>query len=102
MYKIFVKYYLNYNNLYSNKLGGTLKTPAHADSESLQAKWVTDINELSLRGNDIYPLITRAKQYHSRTPADTWHPILHPVNKSHTKLIMKLVIAIRRKSKLVI
>lgn len=30
-------------------VGGILKTPAQADSESLQAKWVKDVNSLSLR-----------------------------------------------------
>merc|ERR1712209_71450 len=31
--------------------GGRLKTPADADSESLQAKWISDLGELSLRAN---------------------------------------------------
>lgn len=41
--------------------GGTLKTPASADKESLQAKWIRDVNELSLRATDIYELIERTR-----------------------------------------
>lgn len=41
--------------------GGTLKTPAQADSESLQAKWVADLNELSLRAKDITTIVERAR-----------------------------------------
>lgn len=41
--------------------GGQLKTLAQADDESLQAKWVADISELSLRGSDILPLIQKAR-----------------------------------------
>ncbi len=42
-------------------IGGRLKTPADADSESLQAKWVEDISKMSLRANDILPHIERGK-----------------------------------------
>lgn len=41
--------------------GGMLKTPAQADSESLQAKWVADLQELSLRAGDIVELVERAR-----------------------------------------
>lgn len=41
--------------------GGELKTPARADKESLQAKWIKNLDELSLRALDIIPLIDRAK-----------------------------------------
>ncbi|MCL4140719.1 UNVERIFIED_CONTAM: hypothetical protein GTU68_006016, partial [Idotea baltica] len=81
-----------------NVLGGELKTPARADSESLQAKWVQDMNELSLRGVDIFPLIQRAKQYAARTSDEPWHPHLLPVNLSHSKLLLRLIIVVRKKS----
>lgn len=42
-------------------IGGELKTPAQADKESLQAKWIADLDELTLRGTDIIHLIDRAK-----------------------------------------
>ncbi|XP_050735162.1 8-oxo-dGDP phosphatase NUDT18-like isoform X3 [Eriocheir sinensis] len=80
-----------------NVLGGELKTPASADKESLQAKWVDNLAELSLRGNDIYPLIHRVKQYWERDVDEPWHPILLPVDKPHTKLLLRLVIAIRKR-----
>ncbi|KAG7172103.1 8-oxo-dGDP phosphatase NUDT18-like, partial [Homarus americanus] len=72
-------------------VGGTLKTPASADKESLQAKWVEDLSELSLRGNDIYPLIRRAKQYWAKEE-EPWHPALQPINKPHTRLLLRLEI----------
>nr|XP_027209633.1 8-oxo-dGDP phosphatase NUDT18-like [Penaeus vannamei] len=75
--------------------GGELKTPACADKESLQAKWVENLGELSLRGNDIYPLIQRAKQYWENQ--ESWHPLVLPVTRPHTRLLMRLVIAIRKR-----
>lgn len=42
-------------------IGGTLKTPAQADKESLQAKWVDNLDELTLRATDIIHLIDRAR-----------------------------------------
>lgn len=86
-------------SLFSSSQGGELKTPASADKESLQAKWVDNLGELSLRGNDIYPLIHRVKQYWERDVDEPWHPILLPVDKPHTKLLLRLVIAIRKRVK---
>lgn len=45
-------------------IGGTLKTPAQADKESLQAKWVGELSELSLRAADILHLIDRARYFY--------------------------------------
>lgn len=42
-------------------IGGTLKTPASADKESLQAKWILNLDELSLRATDITHVIERAR-----------------------------------------
>jgi len=44
-----------------NVIGGSLKTPAQADQESLQAKWVANLNELTLRGTDITHLIEKTR-----------------------------------------
>lgn len=41
--------------------GGVLKTPSNADKESLQAKWIGNIGQLSLRATDITHLIDRTK-----------------------------------------
>ncbi len=53
--------------------GGKLKTPADADAESLQAKWISDLGELSLRANDVLSLIERGRQYISRGSQEPWH-----------------------------
>ena len=55
--------------------GGRLKTPADADSESLQAKWISDLAELSLRANDVVPLVERGRQFALRRPNDPWYEI---------------------------
>jgi 8-oxo-dGDP phosphatase len=55
-------------------IGGKLKTPQDADSESLQAKWVGDLGELSLRANDVLNIIDRGRQYvEARRNAEPWH-----------------------------
>ena len=53
--------------------GGRLKTPADADAESLQAKWVSDLGELSLRANDVLTLVERGRQYQLRRQDEPWH-----------------------------
>jgi len=53
--------------------GGKLKTPADADSESLQAKWIADLGELSLRANDVIPLVERGRQFAMRRTEEVWH-----------------------------
>lgn len=53
--------------------GGKLKTPADADSESLQAKWIENLSELSLRANDVLNIIERGRQYTLRGVDEPWH-----------------------------
>ena len=55
--------------------GGRLKTPADADAESLQAKWIGDLAELSLRANDVIPLVDRGRQFAMRRPNDPWYEL---------------------------
>ncbi|RZF40855.1 hypothetical protein LSTR_LSTR003365 [Laodelphax striatellus] len=74
--------------------GGTLKTPAQADSESLQAKWVGNVNQLSLRAPDIVQIIERALLYHT---GQEQHPPLLPSIRPHKKLLLRLVVCIRSK-----
>lgn len=76
--------------------GGTLKTPAQADAESLQAKWVKDIRELNLRCNDILPIIERARQF-LRSSEPQYTSIL-PALRSHSKLLLRLVVCIKQRS----
>ena len=63
---------------------GKLKTPADADSESLQAKWVADLGELSMRATDVLRLIELGREYRDRAPTERWH--LPQVRKLINKL----------------
>lgn len=80
-------------------LGGELKTPQRADQESLQAKWISNLSELSLRANDILPLIELGRSYHNRKQSDPfWHNELLPTFKSHTKNYLRVVAVIKKRS----
>lgn len=85
-------------------LGGELKTPNRADAESLQAKWVGDLNELSLRANDILPLIELGRNYHRgihNVNVDRpmqWHKSILPAPKSHGKNYLRVVAVIKKRS----
>ena len=52
-----------------------MKTPADADSESLQAKWISDLGELSLRANDVVTLVDKGRQYFAKALTDPWHSL---------------------------
>lgn len=77
-------------------IGGTLKTPALADSESLQAKWVANPSQMSLRANDILPVIERGLAFH--TESEPQHAYSLPILEPHKKLLLRLVVCIRQKS----
>lgn len=86
-------------------IGGELKTPQRADSESLQAKWVGDLNELNLRANDILPLIDLGRNYyrssstnHVDRPLMQWHNSILPAVKSHAKNYLRVVAVIKKRS----
>ncbi|CAN8018508.1 unnamed protein product [Ixodes persulcatus] len=79
-------------------VGGELKTVAKADSESLQASWVEDVQELSLRCKDILPVIERARLYHSTAGSQPWHPAVLPALQAHQKLHLRIVTIIRKKA----
>ncbi len=88
--------------------GGKLKTPADADAESLQAKWIEDLGELSLRANDVLTIIERGRQHEAAVRAirsggaaalgEQWHLPQLPAVRPHPKLYLRLVVLIRRKS----
>ncbi|XP_073815000.1 8-oxo-dGDP phosphatase NUDT18 isoform X2 [Musca autumnalis] len=81
--------------------GGVLKTPAQADSESLQAKWIQNIQELPLRSNDILNLIEIGKSYTSRHQSPQpilWHSEVLPTKYSHHKNYLRVVAVIRKRS----
>ncbi|KAH0554775.1 8-oxo-dGDP phosphatase NUDT18-like [Cotesia glomerata] len=77
--------------------GGVLKTPDQANEESLQASWISNVNDLSLRSSDILPLIQRARdrKIASNPP---WHSPLLPVEKSWSKLFIRLIVCIKKKA----
>ena len=86
-------------------VGGRLKTPADADSESLQAKWVEDIAAMSLRAPDILPHIERGRLYHEMSQrahhgagGEAWHSPLVPALRPHNHLLLRTVILIRKKT----
>ncbi|CAH1709126.1 8-oxo-dGDP phosphatase NUDT18 [Aphis gossypii] len=85
-----------------NVIGGCLKTPAQADSESLQAKWIKNISEVTLRSNDIIPLIECGRAFHNAAKKNKiqndWHHNLLPVIKPHKKLLLRLLICARQKT----
>lgn len=79
-------------------LNGELKTPARADKESLQAKWISNMNELSLRSKDILPLIDLGKQFKQRNQTNqVWHDNILPARKSQTKNYLRLVAVIKKR-----
>ncbi|KAI1308693.1 8-oxo-dGDP phosphatase NUDT18 [Halotydeus destructor] len=75
--------------------GGQLKTVSQADSESLQAKWFSDLNQLDLRSKDILPLVDKALSYwHERS---SFHKPMLPALVAHPKLLLRLIVVIRKK-----
>ncbi|CAG9132725.1 hypothetical protein JYU34_017493 [Plutella xylostella] len=79
-------------------IGGELKTPASADKESLQAKWIGNLQEISLRSNDILHLIERAQLHKKSTPGVGWHKNLLPASIPHSKDLLRLIVVIKRRS----
>ncbi|KAF5281775.1 hypothetical protein FQA39_LY17694 [Lamprigera yunnana] len=81
-------------------IGGTLKTPSQADSESLQAKWVPDLNELNLRATDIVNVVDRARLYTNahNLKDKSWHHNILPVPRAHNQLLLRLVILSKKRS----
>lgn len=85
--------------LTGNITGGELKTPSQADQESIQAKWISNLNDLNLRASDILHLIDTARNYKKKLFNDkTWHKDILPSCKAHYKSYLRLVIAIRKKA----
>lgn len=72
-------------------IGGTLKTPSQADQESLQAKWIKNLNELTLRAKDITHLIERARQYIGarKLKEKGWHHDILPALRPHSNLLLR-------------
>lgn len=79
-------------------IGGELKTPAKADKESLQAKWISNLEEISLRATDIIPLIEKAKQYRADRFGGAWNKDILPAPVPHVKELLRLIVVIKKRS----
>ncbi|KAJ0183319.1 hypothetical protein K1T71_001295 [Dendrolimus kikuchii] len=79
-------------------VGGELKTPAKADKESLQAKWVSNLQEISLRANDILHLIEKAQLYRESKTSGSWHKDILPSPTPHLKDLLRLIVLIKKRS----
>ncbi|XP_046742975.1 8-oxo-dGDP phosphatase NUDT18 [Diprion similis] len=80
-----------------NVIGGALKTPEQADEESLQACWIQNVEELSLRAYDIIPLIHRVREY-KQGLNPPWHSPMLPIANPHSRLYLKLIVCIKKKA----
>ncbi|XP_077079369.1 8-oxo-dGDP phosphatase NUDT18 [Siphateles boraxobius] len=60
----------------AEETGGSLKTTAEANAESLQAQWWDRESPLPLRARDILPLIDAGMKYRQ----NAWFPALQPVD----------------------
>lgn len=72
-------------------IGGSLKTPAQADKESLQAKWIGDLNELTLRAPDIIHLIDRTRYeifYSNKNITNIFNYSLCPIQNNCISVIL--------------
>jgi len=83
-----------------NITGGHLKTPAEADKESIQAKWIKDLSDLPLRASDVIRLVKRGREYqtahHGAIPVP-WHQPILPALRPHKRLLLRTVILARKK-----
>lgn len=84
--------------------GGDLKTLDQADAESLQAKWIGDLNALELRAGDILPLIELGRTYQRFTHSQTigrppqWHAPILTAPRAHERNYLRVVAVIKRRS----
>ncbi|KAH8375910.1 8-oxo-dGDP phosphatase NUDT18 [Drosophila serrata] len=81
--------------------GGRLKTPADADAESIQARWVRSPKDVPLRANDILNIIEIGRAYHRgqkipSSPTALWHGNILPTRFSHKRNYLR-VLAVARK-----
>ncbi|BFF88989.1 8-oxo-dGDP phosphatase NUDT18 [Drosophila madeirensis] len=84
--------------------GGRLKTPADADAESIQARWVLNPQEVPLRANDILNIIDIGRAYHKGgktgvadiSSEPLWHGSILPTRYPHRRNYLR-VLAVARK-----
>ncbi|ALC45811.1 CG10898 [Drosophila busckii] len=82
--------------------GGSLKTPADADAESIQALWLRNPKEVPLRCSDILNIIDIGRQHHQQqqqkatNAATIWHSNILPTRHPHIRNYLR-VLAVARK-----
>lgn len=81
-------------------IGGELKTPARADKESLQAKWIHDLNELNLRSNDILSVIDIGREFYRNQKLNhiPKHKSIMPIEKAHGQNYLRIIAVIKKRS----
>lgn len=80
-------------------VGGELKKPNQADEESLQAMWVTSLDEVELRSNDILQIVELGKSYHmNKKSPGAWHSNILPVRRAHSKNFLRIMAVIKKRS----
>ncbi|KAH8313574.1 hypothetical protein KR067_008302 [Drosophila pandora] len=82
--------------------GGRLKTPADADAESIQARWVRSPKEMPLRSNDILNIIEIGRAYYNgqKIPSSSsmWHNKILPTRCTHTRNYLRVLAVARKRS----
>ena len=73
-----------------------MKTLEEANKESLQACWISNINDLTLRSHDIVSLIERGKIYMNKDVSK--HPNLMPISTPLNKLLLRLIITSKKRA----
>lgn len=78
-----------------NIVGGSLKTVANADQESLQASYFADISALNLRSQDCVKLISLGREYLEH--GDSWHSPRLTLHRSVPNIYLRTLITVCQK-----
>ncbi|XP_030374294.1 8-oxo-dGDP phosphatase NUDT18 [Scaptodrosophila lebanonensis] len=87
--------------------GGRLKTPADADAESIQARWVRNLNEVPLRANDILNIIDIGRAYYQNALASgeeaakrqlLCHGNVLPTRYPHKRNYLRVLAVVRKRA----
>lgn len=80
----------------ANEIGGTLKD--YPDTESLQAKWIKNLDDVNLRSKDILNVIELAYKYKNHKSDEIWHKNILPTIRPHDRGYLRLIIVVKKKS----
>lgn len=79
-----------------NAISGTLKD--YPDTESLQAKFIKNLDDISLRSRDILSIIDLARKHRNKKSDEIWHRDILPAIKPHDRGYLRLIILCKKKS----